>query len=215
MAGASHAQGRKPNTMLTAIRYALWALVFIAAAVIGSRMLLSPQAQKSAFLNNASSPLGSPFQLIDHTGAPITEKALAGHPVALFFGYTHCPDVCPTTLFELALWLRELGEEARDVRAFFITVDPARDAAPVMHNYVTAFTDRIVGITGDAKQIADLARSWRVIAKKVLLEDEDYTIDHTASIFLVRRDGSLLGTIAVGEDRQTAMDKLRRLARGS
>lgn len=158
--------------------------------------------------------LGAPFNLIDHNGNAITEKAFANHPTALFFGFTHCPEVCPTSLNELAILLDDLGEDGAPLKAFFVTVDPERDTPELMKNYVTAFSQRITGITGDPAEIAKLIKAWRVYAKKIPLDDGDYTMDHTASIYLVRPDGSFQGTIAYREDPKIAVQKLRRLATG-
>jgi protein SCO1/2 len=159
----------------------------------------------------SSKPIGAPFELIDHTGAPITETAFKGKPIAVFFGFTHCPEVCPTTLYEMAGWLEALGDDGRNIGAYFVSVDPERDTPEVMESYVTNFTDRITGITGDPDEIAKLAKAWYVYWRKVPLDDGDYTMDHTASVFLVDRDGNLKSTIAFGEDGETAIAKLRNL----
>ncbi len=155
---------------------------------------------------------GGPFTLVDHTGAEITEQALRGHPSAVFFGFTHCPEVCPTTLFEMDGWLNTLGDEGKDIRAFFVSVDPERDTPELMESYVTNVSDRITGITGDPEAIAEMARSFGIYSRKVELEGGDYTMDHTASILLLDRNGAFSGTIAYGENPDTAVAKLKRLA---
>ncbi|WP_421851920.1 SCO family protein [Oricola sp.] len=160
----------------------------------------------------ASAPIGAPFELIDHNGDPITEKAMAGKPVAVFFGFTHCPEICPTTLYEMAGWLEALGQEGADIDGYFITVDPTRDTPEIMESYVTSFTDRIIGITGDPDRVAELAKAWHIYWRKVPLDDGDYTMDHTASVFLVDRQGHLKSVIAFGEESETAIEKLRNLA---
>lgn len=179
--------------------------------------LLAYQAvyQGSEFSLVSGMRLGAPFRLVDQNGDPITQEAFEGHPNLVYFGFTRCPEVCPTTLYEMAGWLDTLGEEGRDIRAFFISVDPERDTPDIMKGYADAFTDRITGITGDPEEVAGLVRAWRVYAAKVPLEDGDYTMDHTASVFLVASDGSFLGTIAYGEDAETALKKLRNLVRRS
>lgn len=151
------------------------------------------------------------FDLIDHNGAPITEAAFKGQPTMLFFGFTHCPDVCPTSMSEIAYILEGIGDEAKSLRAFFVSVDPARDLPEVLKDYAEAFSDQITGITGDPAEIERLKTAWGIYAKKVPLSDGGYTMDHTASIFLLDRRGQFQGTIGYGEDLVTAEEKVRRL----
>ncbi|MEM7636618.1 MAG: SCO family protein [Pseudomonadota bacterium] len=158
-----------------------------------------------------SQGIGQPFNLVDHNGNEITEKAFEGSPTAVFFGFTHCPEVCPTTLYEMASWLKTLGPDGKPIKAFFITVDPERDTPEIMKSYVSNFTDRIMGITGKPDEIARLAKSWHVYSKKIPLESGDYTMDHTASVFLVDAKGNFKSTIAFRENTDTAVAKLRKL----
>ena len=155
---------------------------------------------------------GGPFTLVDHNGAEITEQALRGHPSAVFFGFTHCPEVCPTTLFEMDGWLNTLGDEGKEIRAFFVSVDPERDTPELMEAYVTNVSSRITGITGDPEKVAAMAKGFSIYVRKVELEGDDYTMDHTASILLLDRNGAFSGTIAYGENPDTALAKLKRLA---
>ena len=155
---------------------------------------------------------GGAFTLVDHDGAEITEKALRGHPSAVFFGFTHCPEVCPTTLFEMDGWLQALGDDGKEIRAYFVSVDPERDTPETMQTYVTNVSERITGITGNPDAIAEMARSFGIYSRKVELEGGDYTMDHTASILLLDRNGAFAGTIAYGENPDTAIAKLKRLA---
>lgn len=136
-------------------------------------------------------------------------------PTALFFGFTHCPEVCPTTLFELAGWLNALGDEGKDIRAYFVSVDPERDTPQILNTYISNFSDRIIGITGEPAKVFDMAKSFGIYWKKVPTEDGDYTLDHTASILLLNSQGDFFGTIAYGESPDTAKAKLKRLAAGS
>jgi len=160
---------------------------------------------------NQTVAFGAPFELTDHNGQPITEAAFQGRPTALFFGFTHCPDVCPTTLFEMQGWLDQLGEEGKDLQAFFVTVDPERDTPEVMKTYLSNFSDRVTGITGDPEKVAAMAKAFRIYFRKVELEDGDYTMDHTASVMLLNRKGDFFGTISYEENSETAIAKLRRL----
>lgn len=159
----------------------------------------------------ADRELGAPFNLIDHNGKPITEAAFEGKPTLVYFGFTRCPEVCPTTFYEMAGWFDTLGDKGKDLQAFFITVDPERDTPEIMKGFAEAFTDRATGITGDPEKVWDLLAAWHVYYKKIYDEDGDYTMDHTASVFLVDRDGRFKGTIAYGENTETAIAKLERL----
>ncbi|MHC1547060.1 SCO family protein [Phyllobacterium sp. K27] len=191
------------------VRYGLWAGI----AALSIFLVLTYMSGRQGSTSK-SVELGTPFNLIDQNGAPITEAAFKGHPTALFFGFTHCPEVCPTTLFEMAGLLNSLGEEGKDLRVFFISVDPERDTPEVMKGYTAAFTDRITGITGKPEEVDKLVKSWRIYAKKVPTEDGDYTMDHTASIMLLDRDSRLKSTIDYKEDPDVALKKLKLLVAG-
>ncbi len=188
------------------LRYGLWA-----AIAVLSLFLAITFANTRIGRQSEGPQLGVPFNLIDQNGAPITEAAFKGHPTVLFFGFTHCPEVCPTTLFEMAGWLKTLGEEGKDLRAFFISVDPERDTPDVMKGYVSAFTDRITGITGKPDEVEKLLKGWKIYAKKVPTENGDYTMDHTATVILVDRDGRLKSTIDYKESPDVALKKLKLL----
>lgn len=156
----------------------------------------------SAFL------LGAPFSLIDHEGQPITEKAFQGAPSLLVFGFTHCSEICSATLSKMETLLDRAGKEAEGVRVFFVTVDPERDQGNIFKDYVTNFP-RVTGITGSEEELRTMVGSWGVHVEKVLLEDGEYTMDHTASVFMVNSEGNFSGTIAYGEDLAVAQNKIR------
>ncbi len=155
--------------------------------------------------------IGSPFQLVDHNGDPITESAFANAPTAVFFGYTNCPEVCPTTMYDMTEMLKRLGNKGKDIKVFFVTLDPEFDRPEVLKDYIGSFGDRIVGITGSQEGISRLARSWHVYRLRTDYEDGNYSLDHTASVFLVDRNGIFRGTIPYGESGRTAIEKLREL----
>jgi protein SCO1/2 len=157
-------------------------------------------------------PFGAPFTLVDQNGAAITEAAFRSQPSVVFFGFTHCPEVCPTTLFELSGWLKTLGDDGKNLRAYFVSIDPARDTPEVMKAYVGNFSDRITGISGDPDKVYAMAKSFGIYWKKVDTGDGDYTMDHTASVLLLNGKGDFAGTIAYGESASTAVEKLKRLA---
>ena len=117
---------------------------------------------------------------------------MKGKPYLVFFGYTHCPDICPTTLFEMSQLFRKLGPDANDVGALFITVDPARDTQAVMKDYLASFDPHLRGLTGDQKAIDAAIKDYRVYAKKVPLEGGDYSMDHTAIVYLMDKDGNFV-----------------------
>ncbi len=193
---------------MTMMRSVLVGIIFVMAAGVGWLTFNWYTTQ------NTARAFGAPFTLVDMQGAEITETAFRGKPSALFFGFTHCPEVCPTTLYELDGWLDQLGAEGEKVQAYFVTVDPERDTAEMMNTYVSNVSDRIVGITGEPDKVFDMARSFGIYWKKVELEGGDYTLDHTASVILLDRAGDFFGTIAYGENPETAVAKLKRLAAG-
>ena len=118
----------------------------------------------------------------------------------MFFGFTHCPDVCPTTLYEGTQWLTELGADGDKIDIYFVTVDPERDTVEVMSDYLSAFDGRIKGITGTPEQIAQMIKKWRVYAEKVPADD-DYTMNHTATTFLMNGKGEFVRTIDWNRDQ--------------
>jgi protein SCO1 len=136
--------------------------------------------------------IGGPFQLTDQTGTTVTDKSLQGHPSLIFFGFTHCPDVCPTSLFEISEVLRAMGSDADRVNAYFISVDPERDNVPAMKDYLSSFDPHLKGLTGDPAAVAKVISEYRVYAKKVPLKDGDYTMDHTALVYLMDRNGKFV-----------------------
>ena len=140
----------------------------------------------------APAAIGGPFQLTDQTGQTVTDKSMQGRPSLIFFGFTHCPDVCPTTLFEMSEVLKAMGEDGDRVNAYYISVDPERDTATAMKEYLSSFDPRLKGLTGNPDQIAKVLSEYRVYAKKVPLKDGDYTMDHTALTYLMDRDGKFV-----------------------
>jgi protein SCO1 len=183
---------------------ALFALVGLAIGWAGySWMAVAP----------AGKAFGAPFELVDQNGQIITEKAFQGHPTALFFGFTHCPEVCPTTLFEMNGWFAKLGKDGENIKAYFVSVDPERDTPEILKAYVSNVTSRVIGVTGDPVKVAAMVKSFGVFAKKVPTDDGSYTMDHTASVFLLNSAGDFHGTIAWGEKPDNALEKMKRLSK--
>ena len=188
------------------IRIGLWAAVVVVGLIVagGAVFLRNGQASAQGFGNGV-------YSLVDQRGNPVDQTMFKGHPSALFFGFTHCPEVCPTTLAEMSGWFEALGDEGKDLQAYFVTVDPERDTPEIIGDYVSWVSDRITGVTGKPEEIDKIVKAWGVYAQKVPLDDGGYTMDHTASVFLLDRQGQFQGTIAYREDSATALDKLRNL----
>jgi protein SCO1/2 len=158
----------------------------------------------------APAAIGGPFQLTDQAGQTVTEKNLQGKPTLIFFGFTHCPDVCPTSLFEISEVLRAMGGDADRVNAYFISVDPERDTAVAMKDYLSSFDPHLKGLTGDPDAVAKVISGFRVYAKKVPLKDGDYTMDHTALIYLMDRDGKFVAPFNLKRTPEVAAADLKR-----
>jgi protein SCO1 len=137
----------------------------------------------------APAAIGGPFQLTDQAGQTVTDQSLKGKPTLIFFGFTHCPDVCPTSLFEISEVLKAMGKDADRVNALFVSVDPERDTVAAMKDYLSSFDPHLKGLTGNPESIAKVLSAYRVYSKKVPLKDGDYTMDHTALIYLMDREG--------------------------
>src|SRR4051812_35135660 len=158
----------------------------------------------------APAAIGGPFQLTDQAGQTVTEKDLHGKPTLIFFGFTHCPDVCPTELFEISEILRAMGSDADRVNAYFISVDPERDTASTMKDYLSSFDPRLKGLTGDPDAVAKAVSGYRVYARKVPLKDGDYTMDHTALVYLMDRDGKFVAPFNLKRTPEEAASDLKR-----
>jgi protein SCO1/2 len=158
----------------------------------------------------APAAIGGPFQLTDQAGQTVTEKNLQGRPSLIFFGFTHCPDVCPTSLFEISEVLRAMGKDADRVNAYFVSVDPERDTAGAMKDYLSSFDPHLKGLTGDPEAVAKVISGFRVYAKKVPLKDGDYTMDHTALIYLMDRDGKFVAPFNLKRTPEEAAKDLKR-----
>lgn len=193
------------------IRYGAWAAV--AALAIGAGYVTVSQMQNSGGAAQVASvaSIGGPFTLVRADGTTVTDKDFAGKPLAIFFGFTFCPDVCPTTLSDLQGWIEQLGPDADKMNYAFVSVDPERDTPQVIGDYVAAFDPRITPLTGSREQIDAVIKAYRVYAKKVPLDGGGYTMDHSAMIYLMDGSNRFVGTIAYEEDPATALQKLKNL----
>jgi len=181
---------------------------FSASLVVGLLLMLWAMGG----LKNVAAPaaIGGPFQLTDQSGRAVTEKDMEGHPTLIFFGFTHCPDVCPTSLFEISEVLRAMGKDADRVNAYFISVDPERDTTEAMKEYLSSFDPHLKGLTGDPDHVAKVISAFRVYARKVPLKDGDYTMDHTALIYLMDRDGKFVAPFNLKRTPEQAAEDLKR-----
>lgn len=190
---------------LKRLRVILWALVAVVG--LGAAGLYAYSATRPSVAQNLGD---GDYRLVTAGGEAFTRESLKGSPSMLFFGFTHCPEVCPTSLAEMTVWYETLGDEAKDLKAYFVTVDPERDTADIIGDYVS-WTGHVTGVTGTPEEIEKAAKAWAIYYQKVPLDDGDYTMDHTASVFLLDRQGNFEGTIAYREDSATAVAKLRKL----
>jgi protein SCO1/2 len=149
-----------------------------------------------------SVPIFGPFELVDQDGIKVTDKTFAGKPSVILFGYTSCPDFCPTALSELSTWLNALGPNAYKLNVLFISIDPERDTSARLKEYLLSFDPRIRGLTGTG-----------VFALRIQLEEHGYdTMDHAAFIYLMDRAGKLVSTVSLQTDNKIAIERLRQLA---
>lgn len=155
-----------------------------------------------------TSAVGGPFSLTSQDGATVTQQALQGHPTLVFFGYTHCPDVCPATLSEISSVFKALGPDEK-ATAIFITVDPQRDTTVVMKDYMSSFDARILGLTGTPDAIKQVESAYKVYAKAVPDKDGTYTMDHTAITYLMDKDGNFVGAFNLDRPATEAADELK------
>ena len=194
-------------------RIILWSTIAILVAIVG---YLSFDWQVNKGSDEAA--FGGSFTLTDQNGNAITETAFQEKPTALFFGFTHCPEICPTTLYELDAWMEEADPTGEKINGYFVSVDPEKDTAEILKLYVGNVSDRITGITGDPDDVHQMLKKFKIYFKKIPLDATDpagdYTMDHTASVLLFNNQGRFKSTIAYGENPDTAIQKLKNLLKG-
>lgn len=198
-------------------RIALWSLVAIVAVALGiflSNSLRGTAEEAEPIPVAEAVQMGQPFALVTDEGETITNEDLLGHPSLMFFGFTFCPDVCPTALAEVSGWLAELGPEAGDLAVYFVTVDPERDSQARLNEYLSVFDPRIVGITGEPDDVRAMLDSYHVYYAPYEADGVGYLMDHYGSFFMLDEDGDFAGSIAYNELREDALTKIRRLVGG-
>ena len=191
-------------------RIILWVLVAIVAIGATGLYLFRPPARPLGVT-------GQSFELASTEGGTFTQDSLKGTPSLIFFGYTFCPDVCPTTLAETTAWREQLGLTPDQLRIIFVTVDPARDTLEAVKGYVEGFDPSIIGLVGDETQTAAVKAAFGVLGERAegfAADDPYYLVDHTALTFLIGADGAFEGTVAYEEPQETAIAKVKRLVEG-
>lgn len=193
-----------PRTKIIALfsAFAAGALVIVTAVTL----LMPAPPQKAA----GQAAVGGPFQLTDQDGKAVTETVLKGKPSLVFFGFTHCPDVCPTALFEMSEIFAALGPDAGRAQAFFVTVDPERDTPETLKSYVSSFAPQIRALTGTPEAVNAMKKEYRVYSRKVPLKDGDYTMDHTAVVYLMDKSGAFVAPFNSKRPPAEAAAELRR-----
>ncbi|CAO4164130.1 SCO family protein [Methylorubrum populi] len=179
-------------------------LVAISAALV---MTLVPQHPQGG-----ASGIGGPFTLVNQDGKTVSERDFAGKPYLMFFGFTHCPDVCPTTLQQISDVLAAMGPKADALTVAFVTVDPERDTPETLKTYLSSFDPRIVGLTGTPEQVAAAVKTFRAYAKKVPSQGSDYTMEHTALVYLMNARNGFVGAVNLNRPAsETAAELSKRL----
>ncbi len=191
-----------------------WSLVALAGvagfAAVFLCIVLMATGRQTEQASGALS-IGGPFELVDDNGRPVSDKQLAGKPFAMYFGYTFCPEICPTTLLDLSRWIKDLGTDADKLNYAFVSVDPERDTPKLLHTYLSSFDPHIRGFTGTSEQIAKIAREYRVYYKKIPTDNGSYVMDHSTIMYLMGADGKMVSAIEYQEADASALKKLRSL----
>jgi protein SCO1/2 len=198
--GESAARGLRRGLFLAA------GIVIAAAALFAARLALNPEGPP------AVQAIGGPFVLVDHDGRTVSDRDFAGHLLLIYFGFTHCPDMCPLAMQEMAVALDALGPMAKDVQPLLITVDPERDTPETLKRYVTQFHPRILGLTGTPEQIDAAVRAYRVYAARAKGEsvEHHYSVDHTGLIYVMGKNGEYLAHFSSGTSGAAMAERLRR-----
>ena len=183
---------------------------FLAGLVLCGAVILLATGPLSTQNGPQIAAVGGPFRLVNQDGQTVTDQDYKGRPFLVFFGFTHCPEVCPTTLFEVSEIIRNLGPDGDRVRAIFITIDPERDTPTAMKEYLSSFDPRLSGLTGDLDAIAAVAKSYRAFYRKVPLDQGGYTMDHTAIVYLMDKQGRFVAPFSLKRTTEASVAELRK-----
>jgi protein SCO1/2 len=204
---------------LKIVRWVSWALVVVAVFIVTGiavgwvRTEWLGRGRPVAVATSGVPAIGGPFSLVNQRGERVTQETFKGRATAYFFGFTHCPDVCPTTLVEMSQRLEELGPDADHLNVAFVTVDPERDTPELLRTYLESFDPRIVGLAGTPEEVAAMTKAFRIGFRKVPIEYGDYTMDHNASVVVTDAQGAFVTLIDYHDDAAAALAKLRRAIR--
>lgn len=196
---------------IQAFRLGILGMAAILAAVFGALYFQGDASQRKLV---SLADIGGPFRLASSNGGVVDSKDLLGKPYGIFFGFTQCPEVCPTTLYEMTKTLAAVGDDAKDFRLFFITVDPERDTASSLKDYLSNFDPRMEALIPTPDELAMVARDFRAIYEKVPGSDGEYTMYHTATIYLMNGRGELASTISYSETPENRIAKIKKLIAG-
>jgi protein SCO1/2 len=191
----------KLKTSITIIGGCLIIFIFIMLPIV-----LSVQDKKEEYVSTIK---GSSFSLNDINNNPITEKSFQVQNVALFFGFTHCPDICPMTLNKLSIILERLEKENKTLKVFFISIDPERDTPEIMRDYLNSFAGKFTGITGEPEKIFKLSQSWGITSQKIFSEEGEYTVNHSSPVILLK-SGKYVDRITHLDDIKTSIKKIKK-----
>jgi protein SCO1/2 len=184
-------------------------LAFVVGLVglcVAAFVVLAPKTQEAG-----TSSVGGPFTLTNQDGQRVTERDYAGRTHLVFFGFTHCPDVCPTTLQQIGDVLQALGPKGRDTRALFIAVDPERDTPDALKTYLASFDPRIVGLTGTPEDVAGAVKAYRAYVRKVPTKEGDYTMEHTALVYVMNGQNRFLNALNLARPSAEAAAELAKM----
>lgn len=190
----------------------LWATLAVGAFLLaGSAVTATSSVAPAADLEKLGRNVDN-VQLVDDKGSKIRWSELKGRPRAVFFGFTRCPVICPVTVWEIEAALTKIGAKADRIQVNFVSLDPARDTPAVLKDYFSSFNGRVRGFTGSNKEIVRLANGFEVVHRKVATTGADYTMDHTAAVFLVNEQGKVVDTLAYGTPQDVLIERLSSLA---
>lgn len=190
----------------------LWLAAAIAGILVGGTMVWKGyQRPHPATQASGAADVGGPFTLVDQRGRSFTDRDLRGKPSLVFFGFTYCPEVCPTTLTHMSAWLKALGSDADKLNVVFVSIDPERDTPSQLASYLSSFDPRVRGLTGTQAQVDAVADEYKVYHKKVPLPGGSYTMDHSAVIYMLDRRGVVSGILTYDEPDAKALTAIRAL----
>lgn len=195
---------------MSILRIVLWAAVLLAIGLWLGLLYSEPSGSNGQRQSNGfADAFGGPFALTAPDGSTVTDKTLAGKPYAIFFGFTRCPDVCPTNLARMARLRAQLKADGDKFAIVFVSVDPEQDTPQIIGEYVKLFGTPIIGLTGSEAQLAQIKKGFAVFSEKVPTAGGDYTVDHTATTYLMTANGKFAGTIDHQESDTAALEKLQ------